>query len=51
MDPWTKDRVMAFYNDPSATGWGDFEAKNFNGSRVQFNDLNYMGAGWAVRPK
>jgi prepilin-type N-terminal cleavage/methylation domain-containing protein len=48
VDSWTKDRVMVFFNS-TETGYGTFEEKNFFGSRVQFNDLNYMGAGWADR--
>jgi prepilin-type N-terminal cleavage/methylation domain-containing protein len=48
VDPWTKERVMAFFNS-DYTGYGTFEMDQFKGSRVQFNDLNFMGTGWADR--
>lgn len=48
IDPWTKDRIMAYYNDPARTyGYGTFEDLHFPG--WQFTDLNYMGQGWADR--
>lgn len=50
LDPWTKDRVRVFYEiGRDYGGYGAFETAQFNGSRIKFNDINYMVDGWAYR--